>query len=51
VLPGDVALARTLLSELLDAEQQIAEQCYEDDFGAEELFTRARSLLSAATER
>jgi len=51
VLPSDVALARQLLSELLDAEQQIAEQCYEDDFGAEELFTRVRSLLTAATER
>jgi hypothetical protein len=51
VLPSDVALARQLLSELLDAEQQIAEQCYEDDFGAEELFTRLRSLLSATTER
>ena len=51
VLPRDVALARKLLSELLDVEQQIAEQCYEDDFGAEELFTRVRSLLSAATER
>lgn len=43
----NVALARALLSELLDAEQQIAEQCYEDDFGAEELFTRVRGLLSA----
>ncbi len=51
VLPSDVALARTLLSELLDAEQQIADQCYEDDFGAAELFTRVRSLLSAAAER
>ena len=51
VLPSDVALARKLLSELLDAEQQIAEQCYEDDFGAEELFTRVRSLISATTER
>jgi hypothetical protein len=51
VLPGDVALAGTLLSELLDAEQQIAEQCYGDDFGAEELFTRVRSLLGATTER
>jgi hypothetical protein len=51
VLPGDVALARTLLNELLDAEQQIAEQTYEDDFGADDLFTRVRSLLSATTER
>ena len=51
VLPSDVALARTLLSELLDVEQQIAEQSYEDDFGAAELFTRVRSLLSATTER
>jgi len=51
MLPSDVALARQLLSELLDAEQQIAEQCYEDDFGAEELLTRVRSLLTAATER
>lgn len=51
VLPSDVALARTLLSELLNAEQQIADQCYEDDFGAEELFTRVRSLFSAAAER
>ena len=51
VLPSDVALARELLGELLDAEQQIAEQCYEDDFGAEELFTQVRSLLSASTER
>ena len=51
VLPSDVALARKLLSELLDAEQQIAEQCYEDDFGAEELFTRVRRLLSVTTER
>ena len=51
VLPSDAALARKLLSELLDAEQQIVEQCYEDDFGAEELFARVRSLLSATTER
>jgi hypothetical protein len=51
VLPGNVALARQLLSELLEAEQQIAEQCYEDDFGAEELFTQARRLLRATTER
>jgi hypothetical protein len=51
VLPSDVALARKLLGELLDAEQQIAEQCYEDDFGAEELFVRVRSLLSAITDR
>ena len=51
VLPSDQALARKLLSELLDAEQRIAEQCYEDDFGAEELFTRVRTLLSASTER
>lgn len=51
VLPSDVALARKLLTELLDAEQQIAEQCYEEDFGAEELFTRVRSLVSATTER
>jgi len=51
VLHSDVALARQLLSELLDAEQQIAEQCYEDDFGAEELFTRVRSLFTAATQR
>ena len=50
-LPSDVALARKLLCELLDAEQQIAEQCYEDDFGAEELFTRVRRLLSVTTER
>ena len=51
LLPSDLALARKLLSELLDAEQRIAEQCYEDDFGAEELFTRVRTLLSASTER
>ena len=51
VLPSDQALARKLLSELLDAEQRIAEQCYEDDFGAEELFVRVRSLLSASTDR
>lgn len=51
VLPSDVALARALLGELLDAEQQIAEQCYEDDSGAEELFTPVRRLLSASTER
>lgn len=51
VLPSDVALARELLGELLDAEQQIAEQAYEDDYGAEELFARVRSLLSASTER
>ena len=38
VLPSDVALARKLLCELLDAEQQIAEQAYEDDYGAEELY-------------
>jgi hypothetical protein len=30
VLPGDVALARQLLGELLNLEQPIAEQCYED---------------------
>ena len=51
VLPSHPALARKLLCELLDAEQQIAEQCYEDDFGAEELFTRVRRLLSVTTER
>jgi hypothetical protein len=51
VLPSDVALARKLLCELLDAEQQIAEQAYEDDYGAEELFARVRSLLNATTER
>ena len=51
VLPRDAALARTLLSELLDAEQQIAEQTYEDDYGAEELFARVRGLLGATTER
>ena len=51
VLPSDVALGRKLLGELLDAQQQIAEQCYEDDFGAEELFARVRSLLRATTER
>jgi hypothetical protein len=51
VLPSDVTLARELLGELLDAEQQIAEQAYEDDYGAEELFARVRSLLSASTER
>ena len=45
VLPSDGALARELLGELLDAEQQIAEQAYEDDYGAEELFARVRSLL------
>ena len=51
VLPSYGALARKLLCELLDAEQQIAEQAYEDDYGAEELFARVRSLLSATTER
>jgi hypothetical protein len=51
VLPGDVALARQLLGELLDIEQQIAGQCYEDDFGVEELFARVRSLLSANSAR
>ena len=51
VLPSDVALARKLLSELLDAEQQIADQAYEDDYGAEELFARVRTLLSASAER
>jgi hypothetical protein len=51
VLPSDVALARKLLCELLDAEPQIAEQAYEDDYGAEELFARVRSLLNATTER
>ena len=51
VLPSDGALARELLGELLDAEQQIAEQAYEDDYGAEELFARVRSLLSATAER
>ena len=51
VLPNHVALARKLLRELLDTEQQIAEQAYEDDYGAEELFARVRSLLSATTER
>jgi hypothetical protein len=45
VLPIDAVLARQLLSELLEAEQQLAEECYEDDFGAEELFTRVRNLL------
>jgi hypothetical protein len=45
VLPIDAVLARQLLSELLEAEQQLAEQCYEDDFGAEELFARVRNLL------
>ena len=50
VLPSDVALARKLLCELLDAEQQIAEHAYDDDYGAEELFARVRSLLSATTE-
>ncbi len=50
-LPSDVALARKLLCELLDAEQQIAEQAYEDDYGAEEVFARVRSLLNATTER
>jgi hypothetical protein len=56
VLPSDGSLARKVLCELLDAEQQIAEQqiaeqAYEDDYGAEELFARARSLLSATAER
>ena len=51
VLPSDGALARELLGELLDAEQQIAEQAYENDYGAEALFARVRSLLSASTER
>ncbi|HEX4267466.1 MAG TPA: hypothetical protein VHY36_06255 [Steroidobacteraceae bacterium] len=51
VLPGDVALARQLLGELLEIEQQIAEQCYEDDFGVEELFRRVRSLLIAGAAR
>ncbi len=51
VLPSDAALARELLGELLDAEQQIAEQANEDDYGAEELFAWVRSLLSASTER
>lgn len=51
VLPSDLALARALLSELLEAEQQIGEQCYEEDFGAEELFARVRSLLSATSGR
>ena len=51
VLPSDVALARKLLCELLDAKQQIAEQAYEDDYGAEELFAQVRSLLSATAER
>ena len=51
VLPSDGALARELLGELLDAEQQIAEQAYEDDYGAEELFAQVRSLLSATAER
>ncbi len=51
VLPSDVVLARKLLSELFDAEQQIANQAYEDDYGAEELFARVRTLLSASTER
>lgn len=51
VVPGDVALARNLLCELLGAEQQIAEQAYEDDYGAQELFARVRSLLNATTER
>src|SRR5215469_9458350 len=51
VLPSDAALARQLLSELLDAEQQIAEQCYEDDFGANELFRRVQNLLGATIER
>ena len=44
VLPGEVALARELLRELLDSEQPIAEQCYENDFGVEELFARVRRL-------
>jgi hypothetical protein len=51
VLPSYVALARKLLCDLLDAEQQIAEQAYEDDYGAEELFARVRSLLNATAER
>ncbi|MBW8077389.1 MAG: hypothetical protein GJU76_04790 [Gallionella sp.] len=51
VLPSDGAVARELLGELLDAEQQIAEQAYEDDYGAEELFARVGSLLSASIER
>ncbi|WP_297901140.1 hypothetical protein [Metallibacterium sp.] len=51
VLPSDVALARKLLCELLDAQQQIAEQAYEDDYGAEELFARVRSLLNVTTAR
>ena len=50
-LPSDVALARKLLCELLDAEQQIAEQAYEDDYGTEELFARVRNLLNATSER
>jgi len=47
VSPRDGALARQLLTELLDGESQIADQCHEDDFGAEELFARVRSLLGA----
>src|SRR5579863_4729821 len=50
VLPSDGALARKLLCELFDAEQQISEQAYEDDYGAEELFARFLCKDTATTE-
>jgi hypothetical protein len=46
--PADPQLARQVLTRLLDSEQEIAAHCYEDDFGAECVFARARALLTQA---
>ena len=40
---GNGPRVHAALEELLDSEQPIAEQGYEDDFGGEEWFARVRS--------
>jgi hypothetical protein len=45
---NDPQLARQVLTDLLDGEQEITARCYEDSFGVEWMFARARELLIQA---
>jgi len=50
VLPRDPQAALQLLTAFIESNEQIAEHCWDDDFGAEELFTRASTMADSLAE-
>lgn len=48
VLPRDPQAALQLLTAFMESNEQISEHCWDDDFGASQLFTRASTMAETS---